>query len=237
MRSEKNDSEFNRLLRACGDISHEIGAGMAYIGGIAVYLHAVNTDATASYAEATHDADFYIGVSDMSDLRDREEVTPNRRLSKSQLIRDGFEFDIYTERLSSLIVPYSAVMAERMFYDDIPVASLEHLCALKLEAYRDRYASAKGDKDAKDLLRLSMIVAAGGIAFDPYEVAIYITDEHKAMLLRVQNSTNALAMARGNAMVAKRIREGFAVFSKGIVCAIDHPELRPIPDESSSPSP
>src|SRR6185436_10365237 len=103
-----------------------------------------------------YDADFYISFADMGDLRDIEEVTANRRLSKHQMIKHGFEFDIYTERQSTLVLPYDVVLASSQIVGGIRVASPEHLLVLKLEAFADRKGSAKGDKDAKDLLRIAV---------------------------------------------------------------------------------
>ena len=84
----------------------------------------------------------------MADLRDLEQLTPNRGLSKHQLIKRGIEFDVYTERHSALIVPYDQVIASSINFDLLKVAALEELFVLKLEAYRDRYSSTKGSKDA-----------------------------------------------------------------------------------------
>ena len=149
-----DDTDFRELLTACQEIAITFSEGVIFIGGIAVYLHAINGDSTSGLAEFTHDGDFYISLADMADLRDIEQVTANRRLSKHQLIKRGFEFDIYTERQSSLIVPYDQVAAYSETFDELRVACLEHLLVLKLEAYRDRRNSSKGQKDSKDIIRL-----------------------------------------------------------------------------------
>ena len=202
-------TEFTTLLEACGELAQVFPEGLVYIGGIAVYLHAINTPAVAPFAEFTHDADFYISLSDMGDLRDLEEVTPNRRLSKHQLIKRGFEFDIYTERQSTLIVPYDAVAAHSARYEGLRVSGLEHLFVLKLEAFRDRRQSAKGEKDAKDLLRIAAVADASKRGFEGSIAAPYLRDEHLALLALVHKSPAAAAMAQGNAVVAKRLRSSF----------------------------
>jgi hypothetical protein len=214
-----NETEFRRLLSVCAQIAQIAPEGIVFIGGIAVYLHAVNLPATAQFAEATHDADFYISLADMADLRDLEEVTPNRRLHKHQLIKDGFEFDIYTERHSALIVPYDAVAAHAVSFEGIRVAGLEHLLVLKLEAFRDRRASVKGEKDAKDLLRIAAIAARGKRKFDTALAAPYLRDEHLDLLDLVERGTAPIAMAAGNAVVAKRLRQEFAALSVEIKAA------------------
>lgn len=146
----------------------------------------------------------------MADLRDIEEVTPNRRQSKHQMIKKGFEFDIYTERLSSLIVPYDDVVAHSIEYDGIRVASLEHLIILKLEAFADRKGSVKGEKDAKDLIRIAAVASARGSALNTSLMLPYLRDEHIALIEIVEKGAYAVVMAHGNAMEAKRIRTTFS---------------------------
>lgn len=204
MNEETND--FQRLLVACDEVSHEYPEGVVYIGGIAVYMHAINHPRMEQYAESTHDADFYISLSDMGDLRDAEEVVPNRRLSKHQMMRDGFEFDIYTERQSGLIVPYDAVMASAKKYEAFRVAGLEHLLVLKLEAYRDRRQSTKGQKDAKDIFRIAMLAAESDGQFNWTLAAPYLSDEHFNLLDEVRRGAAAVNLARGNAKTAKAMR-------------------------------
>lgn len=204
------ESEFEKLIKACGEISNLFPEGVVYIGGIAVYLHIINQEKIASLAEFTHDADFYISMADMSDLRDIEEVTPNRRLNKHQLIKSGFEFDIYTERYSSLIVPYDQVKAYSEKYDSIAVACLEHLLVLKLEALRDRINSSKGSKDIKDILRISQIINERNTKLNKDLVDAYISDEHVRILKLIEKSSEPLSIAKGNAQMAKKIRQTYS---------------------------
>jgi hypothetical protein len=198
--------EFEALLLACAEVAELFPDGVVFIGGIAVYLHAINVASTADLAETTHDADFYISLADMADLRDIEEVTTNRRLSKHQMVKRGFEFDIYTERQSTLLVPYDVVVASSTVIGGIRVAALEHLLILKVEAYADRRASAKGAKDAKDLIRIASVATRGPRDFGPDRAIPYLRDEHLPLLREVERGAFALALARGNAMVAKRLR-------------------------------
>lgn len=216
------DNDFQTLLHACSEVAELFPDGVVFIGGIAVYMHAINSEETASLAEFTHDADFYISLADMGDLRDIEELTPNRRLSKHQMIKKGFEFDIYTERQSSLIVPYDAIAANSCVYEGIRVACLEHLLVLKLEAYGDRKASAKGDKDAKDALRIAA-VASQGAGFRPELAAPYLRDDHLAHLTTIERGPHAMALAHGNAVQAKRLRQQFAALASAIRAEFDKP--------------
>lgn len=208
--SETSSNEFQELLLACQEIGSAYPHGVVFIGGIAVYLHAINHEDTIALAEFTHDADFYISIVDMADLRDVEEVVPNRRLSKHQLVKRGFEFDIYTERHSALIVPYDQVMAHAVLYDSLRVACLEHLLVLKLEAYRDRASSAKGQKDAKDLIRLALVANAKDEPIDAELCGGYLSDDHIELLERVQRGPEFLSLAKGNAKQAKQMRQQFA---------------------------
>lgn len=206
--------DFQRLIASCSEIASLFPDGVVFIGGIAIYLYTINHAETALFAEFTHDADFYISINDMSDLRDIEEVTPNRRLSKHQLIKNGYEFDIYTERYSSLIVPYDQIKTRAEKFDTISVASLEHLLVLKLEAYRNRIKSAKGAKDAKDILRIAQILATRKKKLRIELVEGYLSDEHSKLLEDIERNSEPLSLARGNAQLAKRIRNNFTKYIK-----------------------
>lgn len=203
----KNDAEFDRLLGYCMEFSQMYSEGLVYIGGIAVYLHAINAgESVRAFAEATHDADFYISLADMGDLRDIEEVVPNRRLSKSQLIKGGFEFDIYTERQADLIIPFADVFAHSVLKGEMRVACLEHLFALKLEAWRDRRHSSKGGKDARDLVRIALVAAQEEAGFKAELAARFLSDRHLELFDSLRRTPEVVALASGNAVKAKHMR-------------------------------
>lgn len=204
-----DDKEFSKLLQLCVEIASAFPDGVVFIGGIAVYLHMINTEDLGGYAEFTHDADFYISLADMADLRDLEEVTANRRLNKHQLIKGGFEFDIYTERHSALIVPYDQVAAHCVQYDRVKVANLTHLLALKLEAFRDRKGSAKGQKDAKDIIRLVLLCLERPEHFSTEQLVGFISEEHVELLMEIARGPEFLSLSKGNAKTAKTLRVRF----------------------------
>ncbi|MDX2225998.1 MAG: hypothetical protein SFY92_02695 [Verrucomicrobiae bacterium] len=208
-RSKPPDDDFEKLLRACLEFSMLFPDGVVFIGGIAVYLHAMNHEKTRALAEATHDADFYISLADMADLRDIEEVTANRRLNKHQLIKNGFEFDIYTERHSALIVPYDQIMAYSIVHDQMRLSSLEHLLILKLEAFRDRERSSKGQKDAKDLIRISLILTGTRSRIQRDLIFPFLSEDHLKALDRIARGPEFLSLAKGNAKEAKEMRTQF----------------------------
>jgi hypothetical protein len=221
MAKDTNSSEFEELLKACYELASGFPDGLVYIEGIAVYLHAMNNEAAQAYAEFTHDADFYISIADMADLRDLEEVTTNRRLNKHQLRKRGFEFDIYTERHSALLVPYDQVIAHAVTYENIRVASLEHLLVLKLEAFRDRGASSKGEKDAKDIIRIALIAHSQKKNFDPSLAIAYLSDEHMKLLEKISLGSGFLSLSKGNAHQAKTLRNTFRAFISSILNAVE----------------
>jgi len=195
--SKMDNNEFSTLLSLCKGISTDYNA--VFIGGIAVYLHSCKEN---KKPEMTHDADFYVSMSEMSALRDDETFTSNPRLGKSQLVIQGFDFDIYTERQSSLIVPYDVVSAYREEIDGIQVACPEHLLALKLEAYANRKGSSKGDKDARDLINIMSVRSD----FRPGLCAEYLTNQHLELLGGIPKHQMVTQMVNNNAQLAKRLR-------------------------------
>ncbi len=200
--------EFQRILGEVARIAEE-HPGHVFIGGVAVYLHAINNPRTKEGAEASHDADFMLALSEFADLRDTDEVVANRRLSKHQLIRRGVEFDVYVERQNNLLVPYDEAAAHADAYGPIRVACLEHLVVLKLEALRDRMNSAKGDKDARDLVTIARV--SGG-KIRPALASPFVRDEHMDLLERVAKSHVFTYLTRGNAHEAKALRRLFTDF-------------------------
>jgi hypothetical protein len=204
--------EFQRILAEVERLATQY-PGHVFIGGVAVYLHAINNPRTKASAEASHDADFMLALADFGDLRDSDEVVPNRRLSKHQLIRGGVEFDVYVERQNTLIIPFDEASAHAVAYGAIRVACLEHLLVLKLEAFRDRVGSAKGDKDARDLVTIARI--AGGKARASL-ASPFLREDHLKALDRVAASPVFTYIAKGNAHEAKAIRTTFNHFVEAV---------------------
>jgi len=83
------------------------------------------------------------------------------------------------------------------------------LVVLKLEAYRDRHSSARGEKDAKDLIRLALVSAAQGYKFDRSICTSYLNDTHLTLLSQLSRSPHFLSLAKGNAKQAKGMRQKF----------------------------
>lgn len=201
-----DDADFAKLMQATADLAKSFPDGMVYIGGIATYLHSINNAQTMNLAETTHDADLYISLSDMADLREMEELTSNRRLGKHQIIKKGFEFDVYTERQSSLRVPYDEVMAHSQQYDALKVACPEHLLVLKLAAYEDRRGSIKGEKDARDIVRLVVVMQNSQRHMDPSLILPYWSGDELDDLRQIAKGSAPTALTKGNAHEAKGFR-------------------------------
>jgi transcriptional antiterminator Rof (Rho-off) len=169
-----------------------------------VYLHCVNSTLAANIGEATHDADVYVSIACLADLRDIEEISQNHRLSKHEFEKNGFSFDIYTQRNAKLPVPYESVAAYAKTYDSVKIACIEHLLTLKLEAAIDRQASEHGRKDVKDVIRLLLVGAENGINTD--QVIAFMREDHMEYLSQIRKSPEFLSLAMGNAQQAKRLR-------------------------------
>ena len=215
-----DNAKFQQLLVACHEVAGMYEPDIVFIGGIAVYLHAANHERTRGYAEMTADADFYISMSALSDLRDVEEVVQNTRLSKHEFQKAGFSFDVYTERQSSLPVPYADVIAHAVRYEGVAVSPLEYLLVLKLEAAVDRHGSVHGQKDARDIIRLLLLAGLQG--FDAQRSTLFMRDDHLARLKIIVNGPEFIALAKGNAKEAKALRSACSKVFEQINRAAQH---------------
>lgn len=215
-----NDSNFSDLLAVVQETG-QLYEDLVYIGGIAVYLHAINHERTQEFAEATHDADFYISLANLSDLRSIEEVTVNKRLAKQEFRKSGFAFDVYAERQSDLPVPYDMVAAHATDYDGVKVAALEELLILKLEAAVDRHASEHGRKDAKDVIRI--LILANEVDFDAERATAFMSDKHFERLTKIAEGPEFTALAQGNVKVARGLRTMAAKTFEAIRTAFEEP--------------
>lgn len=198
------DNNFKKLLATCIDTGRLYEPGLVFIGGIAVYLHAMNQKDVADFAEATHDADVYISLSGLSDMRDIEEMTQNARLSKHEFQKNGFSFDVYAERNSKLPIPYANVVAHAINYEGVLAAAPEHLLVMKLEAAIDRQGSEHGRKDAKDVIRLLLV--GSKTDFDADLSVQFMRDDHLNHLHDIVKGNEFLSLTQGNSKLAKQLR-------------------------------
>jgi len=144
------NGDWAKILSNFKDFAAAYPNDVVAIGGVAVYLHVKNT-LGSNLLESSHDVDFYISLAALSALRDLEEVVPNRRLGKSQIVHEGVEYDVYVERNNKLAIPYDEIVSQAVNLDGIRCAALGHLLILKCEAAKDRQNTAKGDKDFRDI--------------------------------------------------------------------------------------
>jgi hypothetical protein len=205
------DDDWKRLLAAVGELQEFFQEGLVFIGGIAVYAHALSRDDTAAFAAQSHDADFMILLQDYADLRDIEVLTPNRRLSKKQFIRSGFEFGVYVEGQTDLCVPVPEAVAYSEIKSGLRVACIEHLLILKAKTLADRRGTPKGDQDEDDVAR--MLLVADSI--DKGKLA-RLTDDLLSDLRRAVSGDAAMRLANGNSHRAEVLRSKISARFKEI---------------------
>ena len=144
----------DELLTICKELSEYFPDEIIFIGGIATYLHAQRMN-LSHLAETSHDGAFYIALSDFADFRDIHEITPNRKLTKHQLIKKGWPFDIYVEKNHRLAIPFDEINQAKITIDGIPCAALEHLIILTNDCCdRVGISPAKASKYQRDLILL-----------------------------------------------------------------------------------
>ena len=204
---------FSRILDLCQSFSDTL-PGVVFIGGVAVYLHASEASREAIVPESSHDADFMISFSGYGDLKDMAEITYNSRLHKHQMSMDEVEFDIYVERLNGLIVPYDDVYAQADTIGNVQAACLEHLLSLKLEAFKNRKHSSKGEKDRRDIVKIGLLLGRKP-RIDLIEP--YMREELSGLLREVGESSVFHDLCGRNAHRAKGMRGEFAAFVGKVV--------------------
>jgi hypothetical protein len=181
---------------------------------VAVYLHALARASGTVKPEASHDADLMISFADYGILKDETEITHNRRLAKHQMIISDIELDVYVEHLNNLIVPYDEVFMNSIEVNGVRVACLEHLLVLKLEAFKTRGSSGKGEKDRRDVAKIGLLL---GRRTDPNLVAPYLREELVSLLKNIAKSSVFFELCAHNAHAAKKARNSFEAFVSAIV--------------------
>lgn len=202
---ESENSEWETIRKTFREFSEWFPESLIVIGGVAVYLRSVDKIGQ-SFLEYSHDGDFYLSLVAYSELRDIEVVTGNPRLKKHQLIKNGVDFDIYVERNNNLVVPFEEAFRYATIIDGFRVACSEHLLALKLEAFKDRQGTPKGEKDERDLIRIVLTVDN----FVQDVIRIYLDEENRKILRDIgRHPEPFLVMASNNAHNASMLREQY----------------------------
>lgn len=197
------DASWGHLLALARQISGEFPDAAVFIGGVAVAQHAAR--ARPELVESSHDADLYLSLTGKNEMRDRYEVSRSDRRGKDSVRVDGEDFDLYVERQHRLAIPYDQIFSYAEDIDGIRVAALEHLLVLKLDAARDRWGSAKGEKDLRDLGRIITLLAAPRTAL----LAPHLDDERRGLLHDLGRQRDLFARMGVNPHDASRLRRSF----------------------------
>ena len=159
MQIRMSASDFAELLAAAREESSR-WPDAVFIGGVAIYLHAMEEPSATAAAELTSDLDLYLSLSGFAELRGQEDVIGNRSATKHSYFVRGFPVDVYTEDQAKLPVSYAEIAARATIRGGIRVACLEHLLILKLEAFRVRRGTTKGGRDARHIALLEALLLA-----------------------------------------------------------------------------
>jgi hypothetical protein len=199
------ERQWDDVMRGARQLADEQPGQIAYIGGVAVYMHTVAMAETEHLGKTSHDADLMISLVAYSGMRDAHEMVFNSRLSKHQLMLNGEEFDVYVQRRNNLIVPFEDLYAKSKEIDGLRVACLEHLLPLKLEAALQRQASSKGAKDEEDICKICHLAIIGD-GFDAAKALPYMRDETVRLLRGVAKGDAPRRAANGEFTLTRDIR-------------------------------
>lgn len=196
-----DDNDWEDLLATVEQFQELFPEGLVFIGGIAVYAYARSKEETAAFAAQSHDADFMILRSDYMELRDITMMTANKRLGKHQFVESGFEFDVYVEGQTDLVIPVDEAVANSELRSGLRVACIEHLLILKAKALQDRKGTSKGNKDEDDMVRILLV--ADEVDGDRLS---RLTDDALTEIRRAVEGDAPLRLARGNSHLARNLR-------------------------------
>lgn len=122
--------------------------GFVLIGGWAVYLY--------THALKSRDIDLVLDYEELARLRKIYPVVKNERLKKYEARAQEVEIDIYLPHYSNPGLPAEIILKETVVREGIRVPTPEILLLLKLNVFKERKRSAKGEKDSLDIF--SMLV-------------------------------------------------------------------------------
>jgi hypothetical protein len=205
---EMEQAEWDDLWKTVVEVQHGFEPSVVFIGRVAVFAHTMDSKEFSEFYAFSHDADLMISVGEYTDLKDIEQITSNKNLSKSQFYKGGVEFDVYVEGQHKLPVPYDEVVSQSEMRNGVRVACLEHLVVLKIAAFKDRRGSAKGDKDEDDLIKILMLLSEREVS--PAKAA-RVDDEMETLLELIVGSDSVTRVADGNLHLASILRKSAAV--------------------------
>lgn len=116
------------------------------IGGWAVYLY--------SKVLKSKDIDIIVNYDQLEKIRKKYEVFKNERLAKYEVKQKGIDIDIYLPYFSNLGLPVEKIINFIEKKETFTVLKKEALLITKLEAFNERKATIKGQKDKIDIISL-----------------------------------------------------------------------------------
>ena len=119
------------------------------IGGWAVFLY--------SKSLKSKDIDIIIEYDVLAEMKEKNEVFKNERLSKYEINTGNFDIDIYVAHYSQLGIEIEEIKRYAVSQDGFVVPALEILFLMKLFAWHNRRGSSKGQKDELDILSLAFL--------------------------------------------------------------------------------
>jgi hypothetical protein len=198
------------LWSLVADLDRLCDGQVVFIGGVAVQALTQKLGAAHGLPpEVTHDVDMSVTIAASGALRDKNLLTPNKRLKKAQITVRDVEVDVYVEYQSGLRFDYTelATHAERLSIGKavkVQIASIGHLIPLKLDALKARASSVHGAKDRRDIAKLFVM---GADRDEDVQIVVgAATSADVAAMQRVLKSTAFTEIARGNAQAAAKLR-------------------------------
>ncbi|PIY68896.1 hypothetical protein COY90_03540 [Candidatus Roizmanbacteria bacterium CG_4_10_14_0_8_um_filter_39_9] len=119
------------------------------IGGWAVFLYTDNLK--------SKDIDIIIDFESLQKLKSNYEIHKNERLKKYEIKQEAIDIDIYLPYYSWLGLPVEKITPYTEVVETFTVVKKEILLFTKLQAYIERKASVKGQKDKIDILSLILL--------------------------------------------------------------------------------
>lgn len=185
--------EFEGLRNAMKSICDKYGNDIVIIGGWATYFH--------TNGEMTGDIDMMISHTIQSQFR---KDYKNPKLSKEGFVcPTGDDVDVYVAYQNKLKVDYPVISGLAEKIEGFNVACVEHLIVLKLAAARGREHTSKGQKDARDIMRL---LALPNTKFKNKEIlGTYLNDEDWQFMKDIASNVDVCSDITGNVMTAKKL--------------------------------
>ena len=153
------------------------------IGGWAVFLY--------TKALKSKDIDIVLDFDQLSELKKRFLVLKNERLRKYEIKKEGIDIDIYLPYYSDPGLPPQEIKKFTTTKEGFIVPVPEVLLILKLNVFKNRRGSPKGEKDKIDIFSLLSLVDLNWQKFKEI-LQIYRKEELKEDLVNLLKSTRQL---------------------------------------------